>query len=160
CFFFFQAEDGIRDRNVTGVQTCALPIFAAAMERTGLPAFLVQTKNGIRAAWGEPDDTTAAWTQSPGVIGSNLARLKLSGFDGPPEDVYCIVDLEQAREVIGPDEIDSKRSRPTDRVVSEVSSVPAAITKWKKELLNLTFTNRQLRMSPASGLRIPLPGDF
>src|SRR5699024_9269611 len=27
-FFFFQAEDGIRDRNVTGVQTCALPIFA------------------------------------------------------------------------------------------------------------------------------------
>src|SRR5699024_3769391 len=25
-YFFFQAEDGIRDRNVTGVQTCALPI--------------------------------------------------------------------------------------------------------------------------------------
>src|SRR5262249_57800231 len=29
-FFFFQAEDGIRDWSVTGVQTCALPIFAAA----------------------------------------------------------------------------------------------------------------------------------
>src|SRR5437868_14115262 len=27
--FFFQAEDGIRDRNVTGVQTCALPILPA-----------------------------------------------------------------------------------------------------------------------------------
>ena len=26
CFFFFQAEDGIRDHCVTGVQTCALPI--------------------------------------------------------------------------------------------------------------------------------------
>src|SRR5207249_8652029 len=25
-YFFFRAEDGIRDRNVTGVQTCALPI--------------------------------------------------------------------------------------------------------------------------------------
>ena len=25
-FFFFQAEDGIRDKLVTGVQTCALPI--------------------------------------------------------------------------------------------------------------------------------------
>src|SRR5699024_5533485 len=25
--FYFQAEDGIRDRNVTGVQTCALPIY-------------------------------------------------------------------------------------------------------------------------------------
>src|SRR2546430_4325065 len=28
CFFFFQAEDGIRDLTVTGVQTCALPISA------------------------------------------------------------------------------------------------------------------------------------
>src|SRR5699024_8622919 len=28
--FFFQAEDGIRDRNVTGVQTCALPISSMA----------------------------------------------------------------------------------------------------------------------------------
>ena len=28
--FFFQAEDGIRDRLVTGVQTCALPIFSYA----------------------------------------------------------------------------------------------------------------------------------
>src|SRR5260370_22493735 len=26
CCFFFQAEDGIRDSSVTGVQTCALPI--------------------------------------------------------------------------------------------------------------------------------------
>src|SRR3989442_7849020 len=29
-FFFFQAEDGIRDADVTGVQTCALPICAAS----------------------------------------------------------------------------------------------------------------------------------
>src|SRR2546427_1426250 len=29
-FFFFQAEDGIRDLTVTGVQTCALPICGAA----------------------------------------------------------------------------------------------------------------------------------
>src|SRR6266540_3515077 len=35
CFFFFlfffQAEDGIRDRDVTGVQTCALPISFSAL---------------------------------------------------------------------------------------------------------------------------------
>src|SRR5256714_2735991 len=31
--FFFQAEDGIRDKLVTGVQTCALPIYAAGAER-------------------------------------------------------------------------------------------------------------------------------
>ena len=31
-FFFFQAEDGIRDHCVTGVQTCALPIFCLGSE--------------------------------------------------------------------------------------------------------------------------------
>src|SRR5256885_10530448 len=30
CVFFFQAEDGIRDYKVTGVQTCALPIYVRA----------------------------------------------------------------------------------------------------------------------------------
>src|SRR5207249_5648127 len=32
--FFFQAEDGIRDRNVTGVQTCALPICVSGLPLT------------------------------------------------------------------------------------------------------------------------------
>src|SRR5690554_7125819 len=31
-FFFFQAEDGIRDADVTGVQTCALPISGAKVD--------------------------------------------------------------------------------------------------------------------------------
>src|SRR5437773_5267236 len=41
-FFFFQAEDGIRDRDVTGVQTCALPIwqFAALSLRSFLKNWL------------------------------------------------------------------------------------------------------------------------
>jgi len=30
--FFFQAEDGIRDYKVTGVQTCALPIFPEGIQ--------------------------------------------------------------------------------------------------------------------------------
>src|SRR2546425_8770690 len=33
-FFFFQAEDGIRDKLVTGVQTCALPIYPTDERRT------------------------------------------------------------------------------------------------------------------------------
>src|SRR2546430_5371587 len=33
--FFFQAEDGIRDLTVTGVQTCALPIFASIWTAAG-----------------------------------------------------------------------------------------------------------------------------
>src|SRR5207253_6167878 len=34
-FFFFQAEDGIRDGHVTGVQTCALPILSSSLSSAG-----------------------------------------------------------------------------------------------------------------------------
>src|SRR5207237_5206479 len=44
CFFFFQAEDGIRDSSVTGVQTCALPI-CTACRRAHMPyRFSTQTR--------------------------------------------------------------------------------------------------------------------
>src|SRR3989339_1145362 len=36
CIFFFQAEDGIRDWSVTGVQTCALPILSQKYEAHSL----------------------------------------------------------------------------------------------------------------------------
>src|SRR5262249_59859993 len=38
-FFFLQAEDGIRDWSVTGVQTCALPIFRGALRLETLHEF-------------------------------------------------------------------------------------------------------------------------
>src|SRR5699024_11670466 len=42
-FVFFQAEDGIRDRNVTGVQTCALPISAIEVaDEVGLEAMTMK----------------------------------------------------------------------------------------------------------------------
>src|SRR5689334_23908234 len=51
CFFFFQAEDGIRDGTVTGVQTCALPIcYRAARRLTTGPGELFRPR----------DDTTNA----------------------------------------------------------------------------------------------------
>src|SRR5690606_40229556 len=43
-FFFFQAEDGIRDFHVTGVQTCALPIFLVL-----IPTAMVQ--RALFARW-------------------------------------------------------------------------------------------------------------
>src|SRR5467141_5335954 len=63
CFFFFQAEDGIRVSSVTGVQTCALPIslgapavgLSAAAVREGERAgqsvrgYLETTKQGVLA---------------------------------------------------------------------------------------------------------------
>src|SRR5207302_8018581 len=36
CFFFFQAEDGIRYFHVTGVQTCALPISSVSAKKAGV----------------------------------------------------------------------------------------------------------------------------
>src|SRR5699024_9202001 len=44
-FFFFQAEDGIRDRNVTGVQTCALPI---SMGKTFCTARISSSVTAVR----------------------------------------------------------------------------------------------------------------
>src|SRR5437773_8224461 len=56
-FFFFQAEDGIRDRDVTGVQTCALPISLGAellvSERTGEGVVLDTTGRPVRE-WESP----------------------------------------------------------------------------------------------------------
>src|SRR5690606_41545095 len=45
--FFFQAEDGIRDFHVTGVQTCALPISAAAL---GVPTVAVHPEDDAACA--------------------------------------------------------------------------------------------------------------
>src|SRR3989442_2715764 len=52
-FFFFQAEDGIRDADVTGVQTCALPI--SQPERRFFPrAFSRQARGQARSARARP----------------------------------------------------------------------------------------------------------
>src|SRR5260221_10403184 len=51
-FFFFQAEDGIRDHCVTGVQTCALPILD---ERGGMQGHLL----------GSCCSSQDEWTQRP-----------------------------------------------------------------------------------------------
>ena len=44
--FFFQAEDGIRDYKVTGVQTCALPIYPFLSREPLEPSVPKQKNNG------------------------------------------------------------------------------------------------------------------
>src|SRR5437868_12199515 len=49
--FFFQAEDGIRDRNVTGVQTCALPILRVTCHCPDpSPASVTRTRSALSCA--------------------------------------------------------------------------------------------------------------
>src|SRR2546430_13418472 len=70
-FFFFQAEDGIRDLTVTGVQTCALPIYA------------VSAVDGVTEAHIVLEDHFAATTINDGVA----ARAGfVATFDGEAEN--------------------------------------------------------------------------
>src|SRR5690606_35087295 len=55
--FFFQAEDGMRDFHVTGVQTCAFPMPGLLRQRRGL------TLNDYSAGWRRV--TTARWPTWP-----------------------------------------------------------------------------------------------
>src|SRR5947207_14244418 len=64
-FFFFQAEDGIRDHCVTGVQTCALPIYPYL----SVAALLHAARLGVEASMRPPDP------QSPGASRSEERRI-------------------------------------------------------------------------------------
>src|SRR2546426_9088582 len=50
-FFFFQAEDGIRDYKVTGVQTCALPIYDQSLGRSLARSVRDVGRHGGRFPW-------------------------------------------------------------------------------------------------------------
>src|SRR5437763_17089471 len=65
-FFFFQAEDGIRDTSVTGVQTCALPI---SRTRPGTPA----------AARPSPASRPMPTVLAPSEIGRASCRERVEG---------------------------------------------------------------------------------
>src|SRR5438067_10711640 len=72
-FFFFQAEDGIRDRNVTGVQTCALPISAVreAWQETGELAALAERRSNA-----EERALREGASDRAGVLASRIAATE------------------------------------------------------------------------------------
>src|SRR5699024_4192407 len=72
-FFFFQAEDGIRDRNVTGVQTCALPISALQADR--LPQMGDDRQPREPGLLGPVVDGEGRGTGSGGRLGGGIGRL-------------------------------------------------------------------------------------
>src|SRR5690349_23718111 len=79
-FFFFQAEDGIRDLYVTGVQTCALPILATfshiAARTLGAPGGVAKwmVANNVATA---PVGTPAGWAAGIGGTGTVAQPLQL-----------------------------------------------------------------------------------
>src|SRR6476661_151543 len=68
-FFFFQAEDGIRDSSVTGVQTCALPILFEKGDSPAVWLFDRQTGSlSLRPV------TVARYEANSVIIASGLAK--------------------------------------------------------------------------------------
>src|SRR5256885_8302646 len=53
CYFFFQAEDGIRDYKVTGVQTCALPILNHQNQNTSTASTPLVFAAFVGLDWGD-----------------------------------------------------------------------------------------------------------
>src|SRR2546430_6496982 len=77
-FFFFQAEDGIRDLTVTGVQTCALPIlptFAASTDADGIVMNLYEAGS---AKLKLRDGTDVAFTTETKYPADGLIRITVS----------------------------------------------------------------------------------
>src|SRR5690606_40548488 len=73
---FFQAEDGIRDFHVTGVQTCALPIC--------MKLIAINRKTGMRAAPGEPGTIIEAFKPGTGPADTYwVIGMGLDGSNGP-----------------------------------------------------------------------------
>src|SRR5438034_4002795 len=83
--FFFQAEDGIRDHCVTGVQTCALPIYSPH-----LPA-----GQGLRGEMGavaiQRDDTPAPRTDEDAEGGLETGRETIALLRDHLEDRKSVV---------------------------------------------------------------------
>src|SRR5258706_9627496 len=77
-FFFFQAEDGIRDWSVTGVQTCALPISVAAARL----AAAVPRRAGARVLRGDRWGDAGHRGVLPDRRGGGVARAATSRRDG------------------------------------------------------------------------------
>src|SRR4030043_1862278 len=75
---FFQTEDGIREVAVTGVQTCALPIFDAIVEAVGL----IKKGKAPRI----PQDESKATYEPP--CDDRVASMN---FEKPIKDIYNLI---------------------------------------------------------------------
>src|SRR5690348_17684253 len=94
--FFFQAEDGIRDGRVTGVQTCALPIFRA--------------------------DRLAPHAQQVALLGETLLETVLATAEASPPTVMIVDSIQ----TIFTGELEGEIGRASCRERVEVSVVGAS----------------------------------
>src|SRR3712207_8585761 len=101
--YFFQAEDGIRDIGVTGVQTCALPIFISQRRSVGMTASAWRTSAGAAARLPVARAVNLARAlgsyQDAGLVTVGLAGdgdVDLHDFDGFADPLAMVVGAEGA----------------------------------------------------------------
>src|SRR2546430_13114262 len=73
-FYFFQAEDGIRDLTVTGVQTCALPIYRLVANRWPSSEHARVQQDGHRSV----SSRSAVWTRWVGTACGGVRSVRRS----------------------------------------------------------------------------------
>src|SRR5256885_3131795 len=78
-YFFFQAEDGIRDYKVTGVQTCALPISAVQTATARAPHLVLFFQNSAATSNGASAEypANAYWLAISKMDGGALRAIKI-----------------------------------------------------------------------------------
>src|SRR5215467_15413390 len=91
-FFFFQAEDGIRDYKVTGVQTCALPI----SERSAWERQFARWADGAGLGYSSAPELAELAEHEPFRAGSGLAGLWLAVGTQPKVTTPRVVDGKPA----------------------------------------------------------------
>src|SRR5256885_9592161 len=73
--FFFQAEDGIRDYKVTGVQTCALPIWSASIV-TSVSCGRSEARRSLHAAFARCASDADSMTSEPLMEASGVSLMR------------------------------------------------------------------------------------
>src|SRR5690625_551860 len=133
-YFFFQAEDGIRDGHVTGVQTCALPICQSAPA----PAPAEAAASQAPAA---PEKPASAPSASPVTAASADVETINSG------DVYAGPAVRRLGRQLGVDLAKVKGTGPRSRVTKD------DVRNYVKNIVSAS----QSGAAPAGGSGIPRP---
>src|SRR3989449_9408888 len=156
CVFFFQAEDGIRDVAVTGVQTCALPISKAVRgvrQVVQIPSGVAVLADGYWAAKLGRDALEIQWDH-----GAN-ASLSSDGIS------KMLSDGAAAGGAVGRNEGDAKAAMPAKKIEAEYEAPylshscmePLNCTAWVRKDEGEIWAGTQSQ-GPAQGILAQVAG--